>query len=341
MLRVVRSSITVPALAVVGLCLFGVISRWAGHWAAKEDDAAIPLPKVVIWKSPKTPLDLLQAHRLRLVELEAWAKRWTAAHSTTQPSDIANSGPNDLNDIEDQVAKSDLSAMECMQMTRMVGSQGDVAAAKVFATSGIDRAQHELAGVGRDDRSVIPLRDAIHSAEDVLWDHWGNSNLLERMTSLVMRFDPRDEWDQTPLWSRIGHAEALMNGRHYEQSLAEINAVFQTISDPNQLHTEDQETEAHWCKGLIFYSTHSYDGAVPELTMAARRPSFHHSKDAWPFLIRALCRLHRGFEAEAAFGQYSRVYEISDSEAVGFSGLIVDAIYNENWEKAHSHPSTE
>jgi hypothetical protein len=306
MLRVSRSYVILQGIGLVGLIGLGLGSWGVGHWLTKDTSQVVTIPDST--PPPITPLVVLEAHQPKLIEFETWATQWETAHSSTRPSQRAYSSPEDAQRIQDLAAKSDLSATECLVISKAVGDHGDFTAARALAVVGVDRAEKELAGVGNDDPNAIPLRDAVHSAEASLWDYPGNGPLLERMASLVMRFDRSSDFDQTPEWSRIAHAEALYMQGRYEKATAEIQLLDEEATEPNSDFTAEQKIHIQWVEAGLFLGQQQYAAAVPHLRAVVDCETFKYWKSACNAYFFAAAMADDEVAAQHAYKVYFKKY---------------------------------
>jgi tetratricopeptide (TPR) repeat protein len=169
------------------------------------------------------PAYLLQIHSSRLPELQAWATNWES--QTTM----------DLTRLANWIAKSDLSAVECLQIGEMIAHDEGYPAGKVWIAAGYQRAVAQMPSGERNRKSLPSLISALASAERRMDGHADAASLIEQITSLIMRFGHTNNWDQTPEWARIYHADALLlEGRN-------VDAKAET-----DLMNKDAQTNFHW-----------------------------------------------------------------------------------------------
>jgi tetratricopeptide (TPR) repeat protein len=263
---------------------------------------------------PTTPIALSQAHKTKLPDLEAWLTQWQSSHSTTRPGNEGFTPPNELPQLQELVSKSDLSAMECLEMSRMVGIAGDLPACEVIAKIGVARAQSQLAKASHDDATVKPLLDVIGTAEDPLWGHTENGPVLEQMTTLLMKFDRFGEDDQRLEWARIGHGESLYRLRQYDKALAEADGMV-TDSKKDGHWTEDQKVGIDWLQALVLYNMGRFKDTIPHLLVVTGHPKFHHSRNAWPMLASVYARTGNIESANNTFDEWVRLYRPDALEA--------------------------
>jgi outer membrane protein assembly factor BamD (BamD/ComL family) len=299
-------------------------------------------------KLPGSPTAALVADGVTDSGLLAWAKAWEAAQPDSRPNSAA-----ELQSLAGALGRSHLSAAQRLSVGNLLNEAGDIATAELWYLSGIDSADREVADAKYQEpngpvaliaeRVVRPLLSGFDAAQSVFWAVPGPEGGLaeQKICDLEMPLPPQNDWDQRHEWIRIGRAEALYQQRLYLQALAEANAIANDANEPRSRFTNDEKMELHWARGLVLFSLSRYQQAASELQiLASATPSQRHAEQAWPILINALCRLHHGTEAQAAFSEYSHRYPLDAIELATTSGAVQDAKYNEAWEKGHTGGDT-
>jgi hypothetical protein len=275
-----------------------------------------------------SPMDVLQAHRVPPQPLIIWMANWQNSHLKDQSDDsetmVELKGLNLLNLIE----KSDLSALECLRIGDLMADAGDFLNAEAFAAVGTDRAEFELKDVANGDMSARPILNELKRSDDRLWESPGSPNTrgitLEKITSILMRFDREDPWDQTPEWARIGHGEALYMQQRYSKSLAEANQLA-TDATTDANFTNEQKSGIEWLQAMVLFDTQHYRDAIPHLESTATHTAFPHSKEAWPLWAVALAKSGNPNHANEVFDDWIR----RDRPAVDDAARVLDLIQNQ------------
>ena len=223
---------TVIILSILALAAWGMWSAWEGAGLAENAGASVPHPPAALpVELPQQnnrvrefgPAYLLQLHATPLPELQAWATNW---ESETSMGDSQLAG---------LIAKSDLSAIECLQIGVMISHNDGYPASKVWITAGYHRADIQFAALKRDRAAVRSLISALSSAQDHLQGRADAASILEQLNSLIVRFGRQSDWDQTPEWARLHHADALVLAGRNVDAKAEADAM-----------SKDAVADRHW-----------------------------------------------------------------------------------------------
>jgi hypothetical protein len=149
-----------------------------------------------------SPMDILRAHRIPPQPLIAWMANWQGSHLKDQGADSETMMELKGSNLLNLIATGDLSAMECLRIADLMADAGDPLNAEAFAAVGTDRAESELKDISNGDIVARPTLNELRRSEDRLWESPGSpitrGNTLEKITSILMRFDREDPWDKTP-----------------------------------------------------------------------------------------------------------------------------------------------
>ncbi|HEX8322405.1 MAG TPA: hypothetical protein VF595_00705 [Tepidisphaeraceae bacterium] len=283
-----------------------------------------------------TPGTLLAARKTRLPELEAWAKAWEAAHANK--ADTIYTSDDDAARLRELVEKSDLTAIECFHISKLVSDQKDLPAAEAWMNPGVTRAEAEIGHKAHDDPSVNPVLNAMGDATQSLWARGPKiAKLLERTTAMGIKFDRTAPWSQRPEWSRLGHAEALYLQERYDEALREIDTFLADVgTESGKFIKKEQKAEAHWAKALVLLARKQEVEAIPELQAVVAIPTHHHINDASDKIFELYCRYHRSTEAQAILEEIRRRNTKSDSELATMVAMVDNAKYDEEYRKLNS-----
>ncbi len=179
-----------------------IIATESRHTVTTEVIRSQPATDRVRELSPKY---LLQIHSTRLPELQAWATNWESETSVH------------LSHLSELIAKSDLSAVECLQIGELIAHDEGYPAGKVWITAGYQRAVTLTANDEENRNSLNSLVSAMVSAENHLHGRVDAAPLLEQLTAFIIHFSSTNKWDQTSKWGRIHHVDALLlEGRNID-----------------------------------------------------------------------------------------------------------------------------
>jgi tetratricopeptide (TPR) repeat protein len=179
----------------------------------------------------------------------------------------------------------------------------------VFASVGADRAITELANIRVDDPAARPILNALRRVDDRLWESPGSETsrgvTLEKITSLLMRFNRENPWDQTPEWARIGHGEAIFMQQRYAEAMNEADQLTNAAKTDRHF-TDEQRGGIEWLQAMVLFNSGHYREAVPHLETTAMHAAFPHSKDAWPMWAVALAKSGDSERANRVFDNWIR-----------------------------------
>jgi tetratricopeptide (TPR) repeat protein len=194
-------------------------------------------------------------------------------------------------------------------MGELMNSAGDSPNGAIVAAIGTDRAIDELKTVKPGDISALPLIYAIQRVEAQLWECSGSAmqrgKTLEKMTSILMRFNRERPWDQRPEWAQIGHGEALYMQHRYDEALSEANRL-EIAAQSDQHFTSQQKAGIAWLQGIVLYEMKDFRQAIPHLEFTATHNEFSHSREAWPLWVAALAKTGENDRANQLFDEWIR-----------------------------------
>jgi tetratricopeptide (TPR) repeat protein len=296
------------------------------HWGAQlKSELKLLIARIPFDPEAKSPLDVLTNHRPRPEELLAWMTNWQTDHLRDQTDEERTvKGLNRPNLLE-TIAKSDLSAMECLRMSDLLSEAANQLDAETFASVGADRAVAELANVRIDDLAARPLLNALKRVEDRLWESPGSEIsrgvTLEKITSALRRFNREYQWDQTPEWAKIGHGEALFMQQRYSEALAEANQLA-IDAKSDRYFTDEERGGIEWLQAMVFFDNGRYQEAIPHLAYTATHTALTHSKDAWPMWAVSLAKSGDSEQANRVFDNWIQ----RDRPSVEIAAHIMEVI---------------
>ena len=175
---------------------------------------------------------VLATHRTLAPALRQWLESWASA---------CCSDPSNLRDL---IGRSDLNAEECLAIGTTIARAEDVLTAKVWIGAGFDRALAVLQKVSANKELSRPLLSRLVEAQNSLQGHVAAAELLERINRFLMQSRREAEWDQTPEWARIHHADALLlQGRDVQAQAEAMAMVADAQSDSHWTEQEVQELD--------------------------------------------------------------------------------------------------
>jgi tetratricopeptide (TPR) repeat protein len=296
------------------------------HWGAQlKSELKLLVARIPFEPEAKSPFDILVNHRPQPDELLAWMKIWQTNHLKHQTDEERTATELDRPELLEMIGKSDLSAMEGLRISDLLTEAGDQLDAETFASVGADRAVAELTNIRIDDPAARPLLNALKRVEDRLWESPASENsrgvTLEQITSVLMRFNRENSWDQTPEWARIGHGEALFMQQRYSEALAEANQLAKDArTDP--YFTDEQRGGIEWLQAMVFFNNGRYQEAIPHLAYTATHTALAHSKDAWPMWAVSLAKSGDSEQANRIFDNWIQ----RDRPSVDIAAHIMEVI---------------
>jgi tetratricopeptide (TPR) repeat protein len=250
---------------------------------------------------------------------------WQTNHLKNQTDEEKTTTEWNRPNLLEMIGKSDLSAMECLRISDLLSQASNQLDAETFASVGADRAVAELANVRIDDLAARPLLNALKRVEDGLWDSPGSEIsrgiTLEKITSILRRFNREYQWDQTPEWARIGHGEALFMQQRYSEALGEANQM--AVDAKSDGHFTDEERGGiEWLQAMVLFDNGRYREAIPHLAYTATHTALSHSKDAWPMWAVSLAKSGDSEQANRVFDNWIQ----RDRPSVEIAAHIMEVI---------------
>ncbi len=278
---------------------------------------------------PANPLEFLRNCHPRLEKLQTWAARWQSSDVTAQPN------IQDLNDLSALISESSLSALDQLTIAQLVFKRGEPSTAQIWVNAAISAAENELAPLAHNDKRALPLMDALERLSKSLWHHnpYSHGAELERISAMLMRFDPSGPWDQRREWARISYAESMLMQRNLYEAWQRAVPLSADASKPGSPFTEQQRFYLLWVRSEILHQAGYYEKAIPLMRLVLSNPRLDHPEWEWPSFINDLCQTHQLSEARQALKEYAKQCKPSSSEISNLSDQIAVA----ESQPEHSH----
>jgi tetratricopeptide (TPR) repeat protein len=264
------------------------------------------LARIPVDSEATSPVDVVAAHAPQSSELFQWMKKWQETEST--PLSFERDWGSDVTILGSLAQRAGLSADVSLRVSELMFDK-DAWNAEIFAQIGVDRAQATLADTSSTDTSAWPTIYALERVEAKLWDIEGNAtnrgHILEGITSILMRFEREDPWDQRPEWAKIGHGEALYLQGQYSSALKEADALINTAKADSH-YTGAEKAGIYWLQAVILFDTGRFKDALQPLEYTATHTEFAHAKEATPLWAIALAKSGNASEANRVFDDWIR-----------------------------------
>jgi hypothetical protein len=255
-------------------------------------------------------------------KLKAWLESWWTEMSASQPIT-----PPRRAELDALLADSPVTCLDLIAIGRSVKFfSGDEPAAVTFFAAAVPRGERELRDLPVGSASSRAILLALNGTKTLFWNVINGGDLrfvepLNRLNlALVQWIPPGDkELAKVRESSLISAASCLYLAGDTEGAVAAAMQI-----DVGRM-SEDQRANVGWVRGLALVAALRDADAIPELRLAADRPGFQHSQDAWPVLIQALGRAGQRDEAERRYAQYVERYHPPHAEMMTLSLAVQQA----------------